>query len=116
MKRRKDCILYIGRNEVLVEEQADWERIPSSCILRADEPAPQQVGSRFRLAISVTDVVLDSLQRMLERIPYVTRSRCHECLPADEWVDASETIILIGQAAHPMLVRAFDDRIRAAPH
>ena len=64
----------------------------------------------------MTDVVLDSLQRMLERIPYVTRSRCHECLPADEWVDASETIILIGQAAHPMLVRAFDDRIRAAPH
>ena len=54
------------------------------------------------------DVDLSSIQRMLKGISSFSRARCYEPSPADEWVDASGTIILIGHAAHPMLVRALD--------
>ena len=37
----EEYILYIERDEVLIEEQTDWERALSSCIPRADELAPQ---------------------------------------------------------------------------
>jgi hypothetical protein len=42
---------------------------------------------------------------MLEGAPYLYRSRCMEAYNIEYWIDQSERIVLLGEAAHPWVVR-----------
>jgi salicylate hydroxylase len=50
---------------------------------------------------------MNRIQRLVSLAPYALRAKYVKRAAVDEWVHESGRIVLIGEAAHPMLVRVF---------
>lgn len=80
--RDNSYAMHVYSPEEWPEGALDWELVASSN-LRCDHLEPR-------------------VQSFLKNAKHLTRARWIERPPAEDWVDASERIILIGEAAHPL--------------